>query len=85
MAGATTILLEANRDLNRAYALITRTSLGAPKSPDILAAKFRLLMRQQRDEQAVSTFRQLLDIDSVYRVHVLLSSVGSSWMTQYHC
>ena len=64
MAGAATILIEANRDLNRAYSLIARASLVAPNSPDVLAAKFRLLMRQQRDEQAVATFRQLLDINS---------------------
>ena len=68
MAGAATILIEANRDLNRAHALITRASLVAPNSPDVLAAKFRLLMRRQRDEQAVATFRQLLDIDSKCRV-----------------
>ncbi len=64
MAGAATILIEANRYLNRASTLIARAALVAPNSPDVLAAKFRLLMRQQHDEQAVGTFRQLLDVDS---------------------
>jgi TolB-like protein/class 3 adenylate cyclase/rhodanese-related sulfurtransferase len=64
MVGAATILVEANRDLNRASILIGRAALLAPNFPDVLAAKFRLLMRQRHDEQAVATFRQLLDIDS---------------------
>jgi TolB-like protein/rhodanese-related sulfurtransferase/Tfp pilus assembly protein PilF len=64
MTGAATLLIEANRYLNRANSLINRAQALAPNSPDVLAARFRLLMRQSRDEQAVGVFKQLLDIDS---------------------
>ena len=63
MAGAATILIEDNRYLSRAGDLIARAGRTAPDSPDVLAAKFRLLMRWDHDEQAVATFKHLLDID----------------------
>lgn len=64
MTGAATMLIESNRFLNRASTLVSQAAQLAPNSPDVLAARFRLLMRQDRFEQAVATFRQLLDTDS---------------------
>jgi adenylate cyclase len=64
MAGAATMLIEANRYLNRATTLLSKAQTLAPNSPDVLAAQFRLLMRRGREDEAVATFKQLLDIDS---------------------
>ena len=64
MAGAATMLIEANRYLNRATTLLSKAQTLAPNSPDVLAARFRLLMRRGREDEAVTTFKQLLDIDS---------------------
>ena len=63
MAGAATMLIEANRYLNRATTLLSKAQTLAPNSPDVLAARFRLLMRRGREDEAVTTFKQLLDID----------------------
>jgi adenylate cyclase len=63
-AGVASMLLVTNRSINRAATLITRAEYAAPNSPDVLAAKFRLLIRQHRNEEAVATFSRLLDIDS---------------------
>ena len=64
MAGAATMLIEANRYLGRAGSLLHRAQMLAPNSPDVLAARFRLLMRRDSEDEAVATFRQLLDTDS---------------------
>jgi adenylate cyclase len=63
-AGVALMLIQSNRSLNRAANLIAKAQSIAPNSPDVLAAKFRLLVRQQRYEDAVATFGRLLDIDS---------------------
>ena len=63
MAGAATMLIEANPYLNRATTLLSKAQTLAPNSPDVLAARFRLLMRRGREDEAVTTFKQLLDID----------------------
>jgi tetratricopeptide (TPR) repeat protein len=63
-AGAATMLLETNRYYNRAARLITTARWSAPDSPDVLGANFRLLVRQGHNEEAVETFRRLLDVDS---------------------
>jgi adenylate cyclase len=63
-AGVATMLLETNRSMNRAGYLISSAETAAPDSPDLLGAKFRLLFRRGRYEQAVATFGHLLDIDS---------------------
>jgi adenylate cyclase len=60
----TSRFIETNRFINRAADLIAKAELVTPNSPDVLAAKFRLLIRQQRYEEAVATFSRLLDIDS---------------------
>ena len=63
-SGVATMLLKTSRSTKRAADLIANAELVAPNSPDVLAAKFRLLRRQQRYEPATATFRKLLDIDS---------------------
>ena len=63
-AGVAAMLLQSNRSINRAATLVDRAEWVAPNAPDVLGAKFWLLMRQQRYEQAVATFSHLLDIDS---------------------
>jgi adenylate cyclase len=63
-AGVATMLLKSGRLTKRASDLITTAEWAAPNSPDVLAAKFRLLRGQRRYEQATATFRKLLDIDS---------------------
>ncbi len=63
-AGVASMIMETNRPIGRAAELIRKASLAAPHSPDVLGARFRLLIRQQRDEQAFETFRRLLDVDS---------------------
>ena len=40
MAGAATMLIEANRYLNRATTLLSKAQTLAPNSPDVLAARF---------------------------------------------
>ena len=60
----TSRFIETNRFINRAADLIAKAELATPNAPDVLAAKFRLLIRQQRYEEAVATFSRLLDIDS---------------------
>jgi len=60
----TSRFIETNRFIDRAADLIAKAELVTPNSPDVLAAKFRLLIRQQRYEEAVATFSRLLDIDS---------------------
>jgi TolB-like protein/class 3 adenylate cyclase/rhodanese-related sulfurtransferase len=73
--GVATMLIETNQSnrrdtdpyaarINRAADLIASAGLVTPNSPDVLAAKFRLLIRQQRYQEAVATFGRLLDIDS---------------------
>jgi adenylate cyclase len=73
--GVATMLIEINQSnrrdtdpyaarINRAADLIASAELVTPNSPDVLAAKFRLLIRQQRYQEAVATFGRLLDIDS---------------------
>jgi adenylate cyclase len=62
--GVATMLIEANRFIDRAADLIAKAELVTPNSPDTLAAKFRLLVRRQRYEAAVATFSRLLDSDS---------------------
>jgi adenylate cyclase len=64
MVGAATMLIEANRYQSRANTLLNKAQMLAPNSPDVLAARFRLLMRRDREDEAVLTFKQLLDIDS---------------------
>jgi adenylate cyclase len=64
LAGVASMLAVTNRSLNRASTLIAKAELVAPNSPNVQAAKFRLLIRQQRYEEAVATFSRLLDIDS---------------------
>jgi hypothetical protein len=71
---AAAMLIETNRSnrrdadpygrINRAADLIAKAELATHNSPDVLAAKFRLLIQQQRYEEAVATFSRLLDIDS---------------------
>ena len=92
MAGAATMLIEANRYLNRATTLLSKAQMLAPNSPDVLAARFRLLMRRGREDEAVTTFRQLLDIDSAPPASPLISSsvpivivVGVAPKTRLHC
>jgi adenylate cyclase len=63
-AGVASMLLVMNRSIDRAADLITKAGYVAPNSPDVLAAKFRLLIRQHNNEEAVATFSRLLDIDS---------------------
>jgi adenylate cyclase len=63
-AGVATMLLKTDRSMKRATDLITRAEWEAPNSPDVLAAKFRLLRRQQRYQEATATFQKLLDLDS---------------------
>lgn len=73
--GVATMLIEINQSgrrdtdpyaarINRAADLIASAELATPNSPDVLAAKFRLLIRRQRYQEAVATFGRLLDIDS---------------------
>jgi adenylate cyclase len=72
--GVATMLIETNRSnrldtdpyarISRAADLIAKAELVTPNSPDVLAAKFRSLIQQQRYEEAVATFSRLLDIDS---------------------
>ena len=62
--GVATMLIETNRFIKRAVDLIAKAELATPDSSDVLAAKFRLLIRQQHYEEAVATFSRLLDIDS---------------------
>jgi tetratricopeptide (TPR) repeat protein len=50
--------------INRAADLIASAEQVTPNSPDVLAAKFRLLIQQQHYEEAVATFSRLLDIDT---------------------
>jgi adenylate cyclase len=64
MVGAATMLIDLNRYLDRANSLLSTAALVAPNSPDVLAGRFRLLMRQNHNEEAVATFRHLLDTDS---------------------
>ena len=78
-AGVGSMLLEANRSFDRAERLITRAEWGAPNSPDVLAAKFRLLMRQQRFADAVVTFRRLLDVDSS------AAGIGATFIQCFRC
>ena len=78
-AGVASMLLESNRSFNRASDLIAKAGWGSPNSPDVLAAKFRLLMRQQRPEQAVATFGHLLDVDSS------AAGIGASFMECFRC
>jgi tetratricopeptide (TPR) repeat protein len=63
-AGVASMLLVMNRSIDRAADLITKAEYVAPNSPDVLAAKFRLLIRQHSNQEAVATFSRLLDIDS---------------------
>jgi TolB-like protein/rhodanese-related sulfurtransferase len=50
--------------INRAAGLIASAEQSTPNSPDVLAARFRLLIHQKRYEAAVATFSRLLEIDS---------------------
>jgi hypothetical protein len=51
-----------------------------PNSPDVLAAKFRLLIQRQRYEEAVATFSRLLDIDtSAAGIAVEFVKCGRCW------
>jgi adenylate cyclase len=63
-AGVASMIIETNRSLSRAATLIDRASLVAPESPDVLGAKFRLLLSRRQVQEALSTYSQLLDIDS---------------------
>ena len=62
-AGVASMILETNRPFGRAADLVRRASLAAPDMPDVLGAKFRMLIRQQRTEQALDTYSRLLDLD----------------------
>jgi adenylate cyclase len=64
LAGVARMLVETNRSIGRAAYLIAKAELVAPNSPDVLAAKFGLLVRQHHYEAAIATFGLLLDIDS---------------------
>jgi len=48
----TSRFIETNRFIDRAADLIAKAELVTPNSPDVLAAKFRLLIRQQRYEES---------------------------------
>ena len=63
-AGVASMILETNRPFGRAADLVRRASLAAPDMPDVLGAKFRMLIRQQRTEQALDTYSRLLDLIS---------------------
>ena len=56
-AGVASMIMETNRPFGRAADLVRRASLTAPDMPDVLGAKFRLLIRQQRIEQALDTYQ----------------------------
>jgi tetratricopeptide (TPR) repeat protein len=58
------MLLVSGQFLNRASRLVSEAELVAPDSPDVLIAKFRLLMRFGRYSEGLATFRHLLDVDS---------------------
>ena len=73
--GVATMLIETNQSnrrdmepyagrIKRAADLVASAEELTPNSPDVLAAKFRLLIQQQRYEEAVSAFSRLLDIDT---------------------
>lgn len=63
-AGVATMLVKTAGSTRRAADLIAKAELVAPNSPDVLAAKFRLLRQQLRYDEATAAFRRLLDIDS---------------------
>ncbi len=64
MAGVASMIIETNRSLDRAIALVNRASLVAPDTPDVLAAKVRMLIRETRVGDALETYGHLLDLDS---------------------
>jgi adenylate cyclase len=63
--------------MKRASGLLALAEQQAPGSPDVLVAKFVLLQREGRYEEALEIFRHLLDVDSSASSMIL--QVGLRW------
>ena len=66
--------------MKRASELLAVAEQQAPGSPDVLVAKFALLQRERREEEALEVYRHLLDVDSSASSMILQIGLHWNWI-----
>ncbi|MBV9812160.1 MAG: hypothetical protein JO326_05380 [Acetobacteraceae bacterium] len=82
MAGAAAVFAGAfsgNSAIKRAADLLSAAEARAPDSPDVIAAKFLLLQREQRTHEALAMYARLLEVNPSATALIVQIGLSRSW------